>query len=335
MSDQTSLSRETLETIETLTREISVAKKLDGEIQSELRGHIEDKIRGYMSGELRPSEADSLLLARSHFGNPQVVRSLLCEAHQQPNPGMPPLAGQLAVLAAITLIVYSLSGLLWGTVGVRWFWYPAILQAHQEHKPLNESVFHLFFLGYNIVPALVLVVVLAIARSGRRSLEWGKSGRGLHPALICFVAITLPIFCNFARQPLGELLMPAAPSVQVESANNLSIGVRASMSLIKTGFLVLPMLLWLAWIGPVRSRMHGVLWTIAAWTLMRLVMVLPAVLELAVAGRSWTAGQNTPLSPFSGVLASTLPASTGLFVVWLAVRKVSAMRRQRLAGPAE
>ncbi len=67
--------------IDTLCRQISIAHHLDPDLQSELRAHLEDKTRAYLTGQLPLSEADALLLAKSHFGNPAQIKSLFQSVH--------------------------------------------------------------------------------------------------------------------------------------------------------------------------------------------------------------------------------------------------------------
>ncbi len=75
------LSPEIQACIHKFAREISAGTHLEQEFEEELAGHVEDKIRGYLSGADPITEDDALLLARRHFGNPQVVRTLLQETH--------------------------------------------------------------------------------------------------------------------------------------------------------------------------------------------------------------------------------------------------------------
>jgi hypothetical protein len=76
-----SLSREGKKEIQALCDEIAVAHDLDEELREELRGHIEDKVLGYLSGDEVVSEADAVILAREHFGDRVLLRSLLSEIH--------------------------------------------------------------------------------------------------------------------------------------------------------------------------------------------------------------------------------------------------------------
>src|SRR5215469_8676805 len=80
------LSPETQKQIETLTRQISLSQNLDPEIQLELRAHLEDKLHAYLAGQIPLSEADALLLAKSHFGNPAHIQSLFNTVHPTARP---------------------------------------------------------------------------------------------------------------------------------------------------------------------------------------------------------------------------------------------------------
>jgi hypothetical protein len=81
MAEMTPLSDETRARIEALTKKISVAEGLDAEVREELRGHVEDKVRGYVSGAERPSEADAVILATAHFGEPGVIQGMFQRVH--------------------------------------------------------------------------------------------------------------------------------------------------------------------------------------------------------------------------------------------------------------
>ncbi len=74
---------ETLEQIQQIAGHIQVANQLDPEIQAELRGHMEDKVAAYLSGQEQVTEGDALLLARVHFGDPAIIKSLFQGVHHR------------------------------------------------------------------------------------------------------------------------------------------------------------------------------------------------------------------------------------------------------------
>lgn len=75
------LTSETLEHIATLCGHIAAGRGLSTEVRRELQTHIEDKVLGYLNMEVAVSEADALILARAHFGDPETLRGLLHAAH--------------------------------------------------------------------------------------------------------------------------------------------------------------------------------------------------------------------------------------------------------------
>ena len=76
------LSPEIEKQLNALCREISVGEGIDEELREELRGHMEDKFLAYLDGEEEVGERDALILVREHFGDPKVVRSMLCDVHE-------------------------------------------------------------------------------------------------------------------------------------------------------------------------------------------------------------------------------------------------------------
>ena len=60
---------------------ISVAHHLDTEIQRELCAHMEDKVLAYLSGREIVTFDDALILTRAHFGEPAVLKGLMCAVH--------------------------------------------------------------------------------------------------------------------------------------------------------------------------------------------------------------------------------------------------------------
>jgi hypothetical protein len=59
----------------------SATRHLDSEIQRELRAHMEDKVLAYLNGEEALTFDDALILARAHFGDPAVLKGLMCGVH--------------------------------------------------------------------------------------------------------------------------------------------------------------------------------------------------------------------------------------------------------------
>ena len=78
-----SLSSETQFQIRALCEFIAQTEQLGEDVQEELRGHIEDKVIAYMTGAEPVSEDDALMLAKKHFGQPRVLKSLLQSAHPE------------------------------------------------------------------------------------------------------------------------------------------------------------------------------------------------------------------------------------------------------------
>ena len=79
--DKHALSPELEKEARALCAKITVAHDLDAEIQEELFSHVEDKLLGYLQGEVPVSDADALLLARAHFGDPAAIKGLLGDVH--------------------------------------------------------------------------------------------------------------------------------------------------------------------------------------------------------------------------------------------------------------
>ncbi|MBM3290361.1 MAG: hypothetical protein FJY92_09440 [Candidatus Hydrogenedentes bacterium] len=74
------LTPETQLQIHALRDSIAQRDQLGEEVAEELCGHIEDKVIAYLEGQEALTEADALLLAREHFGNPESVRALLLDS---------------------------------------------------------------------------------------------------------------------------------------------------------------------------------------------------------------------------------------------------------------
>ena len=81
MADE--LGSETREEMRSLCKKISVAHKLDSDIQEELYAHMEDKLIAYLDGEEQLAEKDAFILVREHFGKASVVKGLMQDAHRQ------------------------------------------------------------------------------------------------------------------------------------------------------------------------------------------------------------------------------------------------------------
>lgn len=75
------LSPETERRIRDLCGKISVALNLDPEGQRELSALMEKKLQAYLSGGEKLSEEDALLLVREHFGDPEVIKTMLQSVH--------------------------------------------------------------------------------------------------------------------------------------------------------------------------------------------------------------------------------------------------------------
>ncbi|HIJ65515.1 MAG TPA: hypothetical protein HPP77_06130 [Candidatus Hydrogenedentes bacterium] len=88
-------------------RQISVAHGLDPEIQEELVGHFEDKMLAYLDGEETLTQADALILARQHFGDPAVLKRLLQQTHRVE--AAVGLARRLAAVTIASLATMALS----------------------------------------------------------------------------------------------------------------------------------------------------------------------------------------------------------------------------------
>ena len=131
MAGMDGLSEKTVGEIEALVKNISVAQRLDAEIQMELRGHIEDKLRGYLRREIALSEADALLLTKAHFGDAGMIKGMFQEVHAPAYAGslgrrlVAAFVASLVVLEALMQIV----NLLWTGAVV----FPVGAMAGEEH----------------------------------------------------------------------------------------------------------------------------------------------------------------------------------------------------------
>ncbi|MBI2424312.1 MAG: hypothetical protein HYV27_15885 [Candidatus Hydrogenedentes bacterium] len=74
-------SDETQRQIRELAADIVGSRAADDATGREMQDHVEDKIRAYLDGEERVSEADALILARKHFGNPKRIKAELSAVH--------------------------------------------------------------------------------------------------------------------------------------------------------------------------------------------------------------------------------------------------------------
>ena len=120
MADE--LGSETREDMKRLCKKISVAHKLDAEIQEELYAHMEDKLIAYLDGEERIAEKDAFILVREHFGKASVVKGLMPDAHKfEANVSLARRLGAVLITTLSVTVVGRCSvtalALLWQAVG--------------------------------------------------------------------------------------------------------------------------------------------------------------------------------------------------------------------------
>jgi hypothetical protein len=180
------LSEKTAAEIEALARKISVAHRLDGEIQAELRGHVEDKVRGYVQGEIGVSEADALLLATAHFGEMGVIQGMFRGVHRSAHAVSLGRRVAAAFVASQMVVVVMASVNVLRTVLVD---YPVahFAEETENHSIMGVSVFFEFV--FAALSVLVLWGILGYwrkrQREGRRVWFESFSLVGMITVVIC------------------------------------------------------------------------------------------------------------------------------------------------------
>jgi hypothetical protein len=168
MGELKPLGEKTVGEIEALARKISVAHRLDAEIQAELRGHVEDKVRGYVSGEVKVSEADALLLATAHFGEAGVIKWMLQGVHEVAH-GVSlvrRLVAILVVVAGVSLVI-EMANIFWKIVVI----YPAAKVAEEQHDKLFW-IPQVFFAIFTV--AMSTALLWRVLLLWRRQMDLGK-----------------------------------------------------------------------------------------------------------------------------------------------------------------
>jgi hypothetical protein len=168
MADLLPLSEKTAAEIDALARKISVAHRLDAEIQAELRGHVEDKVRGYVCGEVKVTEADALLLATAHFGEAGVIKGMFQGVHGTAHGAslVRRLAAILVTTAAVSMVV-EVANILWTVLVI----YPAAKVAQEQHAQLFwiPQVFFAVFLV-----AMTTALIWRVLLHWRRQMAFGQ-----------------------------------------------------------------------------------------------------------------------------------------------------------------
>ncbi len=133
--------------IQSLAKRIAADADLDGSLVAELANHLEDKLNAYLAGAESLTEADALLLARHHFGNPEVLRTLIQNTH--PASG---IFGQDQLARRITIAQAALfAAAIPGRLALE-LWYRGV-----------ES--HIVFSGVRSLGTVASGVILLICRS--------------------------------------------------------------------------------------------------------------------------------------------------------------------------
>ena len=165
MADLLSLSEKTAGEIDALARKISVAHRLDAEIQAELRGHVEDKVRGYVSGAVKVTEADALLLATSHFGEAGVIKGMFQRVHGAAHAVS--LGRRLAAALAASIgvaIATEIAQILWGYLVM----YPVATMNEALQAPFPQALSIAFLILPTVLEIFFLWKIFAFWRGSRR-----------------------------------------------------------------------------------------------------------------------------------------------------------------------
>jgi hypothetical protein len=171
MTNTNPLSEKTAAEIESLSRKISVAQELDGEIQAELRGHIEDKVRGYASGKIKVSEADAMLLAKAHFGNAAVIKGMFQGVHTKAHAVS--LVRRLVAVFVMTVWVWTIMTNV-DTLWDGWFAFYGAKEVKSNHIPISRlpDVAVKFVLILASITILWRVLAYGRARANRGHRLW-------------------------------------------------------------------------------------------------------------------------------------------------------------------
>jgi hypothetical protein len=208
MDEVKPLSEKSAGEIEALARQISVAHRLDAEIQAELRGHVEDKVRGYVNGEVRVSEADALLLAKAHFGEAEVIRGMFRRVHGAAHAVSLGRRLAAAVVASQVVVMVMASLNVLRTLLID---YPV---AHFAEETQSRSILGgpiLFEFFFSALAVLVLWRIFAFwrkrEREGRRLWFEAYSIVGMIVVVICAYVLT-DVLSSFLRPTSWFIFSP-------------------------------------------------------------------------------------------------------------------------------
>jgi hypothetical protein len=157
-----------------LCRKIFVGENLDEEVQAELYGHLEDKYLAYMQGEEQITEDDAFILLREHFGDPKVVRGMLCDVHRQEADCS--LARKFAALLVLGAIVSGIGRLV--TLSLAFSPFPVL-----EHR--YSTLF-----GF-VLMVFYIAVYVHVLRGWRKRMDQGETlwFQSMRPRLLCYTVL--------------------------------------------------------------------------------------------------------------------------------------------------
>jgi len=139
--------------LEALCAEISVAQKLDEEVQEELYGHLEDKYLAYMNKEEEVGPQDAVILVREHFGDAAALQELLRDVHGQ----VPSVSFWLGIEAVF--IAYHGVSILMLAIVLLLHQHFTEIATHENHSAL----FYLYkFLGIGNIYLIPLIWILLL-----------------------------------------------------------------------------------------------------------------------------------------------------------------------------
>jgi len=258
-----------------LCREISVAHELDEEIQEELLGHVEDKLIGYLDGKIPVTIDDAFLLAKNHFGDTALIKSLFQDVHVAEVSLS--LGRRLGAAAIITMCCTFLSTLGTGFAWLLFTYLHAQAMTVDEIQALTTSGSLLNASDVAIDPLLALVLymswnVVVCLVPLALFVRWKKAMKaGVHPWFYRWRASSMWVMV-LALVGL-KVLIPYVPSALPFADTLMSLKY---ITLIAQGLVLVQCASWIWWCDNAPRTFKSILVSGSAWTLFfATITVLP------------------------------------------------------------
>jgi hypothetical protein len=203
------LKPETKAAIRGAVEQIASRHELSDETRAELTAHLEDKALAYLAGEEPICEADAVLLARHHLGNPKSLGLQLAKA--SPGPGWFPrlLLERLGLAATVLFLCDAFASFLRCYVFIPMFVVKPFRAAIENGMPFNSASgiygeILTMILGYVSLPFL---------------LKWVATRRRVRTPMLTAPMIVLALLLNvFAASRPGIFSVMAANWLYIPNA---------------------------------------------------------------------------------------------------------------------